>query len=58
MKLHVEHEVIGGKKVVEKFEDVESFMDPPMTNTILVKFEGDRDNRKLDYGNVVKAESQ
>lgn len=54
--LHVEHEVIGGEMVLEKFQDVESFNDPPMTNSLHLTFaDGDRDDERLNYGNVVRA---
>jgi hypothetical protein len=58
IKLHVEHEIIGGETVLEKFEGVESFMDPPMTNSIIVKYEDERDDDTLKCGNVVRGESQ
>jgi hypothetical protein len=53
--LHVEHQVVGGKTVLEQFEGVESFNDPPMTNKLHLEFEDDRDGKKLGYGNVVRA---
>jgi hypothetical protein len=55
MELHIEHEVIGGEMVLEKFENVESFNDPPMTNTIHVSFTDNQDDAKLTYGNVIRA---
>jgi len=55
--LHVEHEVIGGETVLEKFEGVESFNNPPMTTTLHLKFADDRDDKKLGYGYVVRATS-
>jgi len=56
--LHVEHEVIGGKVVLETFEGVESFNNPPMTSSLHLKFADDRDNEQLDYGHVVRAEDE
>jgi hypothetical protein len=53
--LHVEHEVLGGKTVLEEFEGVEQFNDPPMTSKLHLKFADDRDDKKLSYGNVVRA---
>lgn len=54
--VHVEHQIVGGKTVLEKFEGVETFDDPPMTSTLHLKFaDEDRDEKRLDYGNVVKA---
>lgn len=55
MELHIEHEVIGGEMVLETFENVESFNDPPMTNTIHVSFTDNQDDARLTYGNVVRA---
>lgn len=55
--LRVEHEVVGGEDVLETFEGVESFDDPPMTNQIHLSFD-DKENEKLSYGNVVRAEAQ
>lgn len=56
--VHVEHEIVGGKAVVEKFEGVETFNDPPMTSTLHLRFaDENRDNEQLDYGKVVKATS-
>lgn len=57
LKLHVEHEVVGGEDVLETFEGVESFDDPPMTDQIHLSFD-DKENEKLSYGNVVRAEAQ
>lgn len=54
--VHVEHEIIGGETVLEKFEGVESFNDPPMTTNLHLKFADDRDDKQLDYGNVVRAQ--
>jgi len=56
--LHVEHEVIGGETVLEKFEGVEQFNDPPMTNKLHLKFADDRDDKRLGYGHVVRAEDE
>lgn len=53
--LHVEHEVVGGATVLEEFEGVSAFNDPPMTNTLHLSFADDRDDKKLSYGNVVRA---
>lgn len=55
MKLHIEHEIVGGKTVLETFEGVESFNDPPMTNSLHIKYDDDRDDDSLEYGNVVRA---
>jgi hypothetical protein len=56
--LHVEHEVIGGETVLEKFEGVESFNDPPMTTKLHLKFaDEEQDDKKLGYGHVVRATS-
>lgn len=56
--VHVEHEIVGGKTVVEQFEGVETFNDPPMTSTLHLRFaDENRDDERLDYGNVVKATS-
>jgi hypothetical protein len=54
--LHVEHEVIDGETVLEKFDGIESFNDPPMTNSLHLKFaDENRDEETLKYGNVVRA---
>lgn len=54
--LHVEHEVIGGEMVLETFDGIESFNDPPMTNTLHLKFsESNKDDKKLKHGSVVRA---
>lgn len=58
LTIHVEHEVIDGEPVLETFEGVETFLNPPMTSTMLLKFEGDRENQKLKYGQVVRADSE
>lgn len=55
--LHVEHEIIGGETVLETFEDVESFNNPPMTSKLHVSFADDRDDKQLGYGHVVRATS-
>lgn len=52
--VHVEHEVAGGKTVLETFEGVVSFNDPPMVETLHLTFEG-REMEKLKYGTVVRA---
>lgn len=57
-KLHVEHDLIGGEAVLEEFEGVESFNNPPMTSTLRLTFADDRDDKRLDYGNIVKAKSE
>lgn len=55
-RVHVEHEVIGGETVLEKFEGVQSFNNPPMVSTLHLSFEDDdRDMKKLNYGRVVRA---
>jgi len=56
--LYVEHQVIGGEKVVEDFEGVESFNDPPMTNSLHLTFADDRDTEKLSYGNIVRGKEE
>lgn len=56
--LHVEDEVISGDAVLEKFEGVESFNDPPMTNKLHLKFSDDRDDIQLGYGYVVRAKDE
>jgi hypothetical protein len=56
LTIHVEHEVIGGEPVLETFEGVETFLNPPMTGTSLVKFAGDRENQKLKHGVLVRAD--
>jgi hypothetical protein len=57
--LHVEHEVIGGETVLETFEGVVSFNDPPMTSSLHLTFaDENRDDEQLDYGNVVRAEDE
>lgn len=53
--LHVEHEIVGGKTVLEKFEGVETFNDPPMTDILHLGYPGDTGEERLNYGNVVKA---
>jgi hypothetical protein len=53
--LHIEHDVVGGKTVLEKFEDVESFNNPPMTDTLHLSFADERESKQLNYGNVVRA---
>jgi len=52
--VHVEHEIVGGKTVLETFENVESFNDPPMVDTLRLSFADDREEKKLNYGNVVR----
>lgn len=52
--LHVEHEIIDGKTVLEKFENVESINNPPMIETMHLKFDDDRDDKKIRYGKIVK----
>jgi len=54
--VYVQHEIIGGKVVLESFEGVESFDNPPMTESLHLKFNDDRDDKQLRYGRVVKAE--
>jgi hypothetical protein len=56
--LHVEHEIVSGKTVLETFENVESFNDPPMVNTLNLTFADDREAKNLDYGNIVRAVDQ
>jgi hypothetical protein len=56
LTIHVEHEVIDGEPVLEKFEGVETFLNPPMTGTMLVKFEGERNDEKLKHGTLVRAD--
>lgn len=58
LKVHVEHEVIDGKPVLEKFEGVATVLNPPMTGSMLLKFEGDRDDKKLKHGDVVRVDSE
>jgi hypothetical protein len=58
LTLHVEHEVIGGEPVLEEFEGVEKFNNPPMTDTLHIAFADDREDAKLSYGYVVRAESE
>ena len=56
-KLFVEHELVDGKVVVEEFEGVESFNNPPMSNKLQLSFsDDDRDEKILDYGTVVRGE--
>jgi hypothetical protein len=58
LTLYIEHEIIGGKTVVEKFEEVESFVNPP-TPTLVVKFEDDeREDKKLNYGRVARGKAE
>lgn len=58
MTVHVEHEVIGGETVLEKFEGVEAFNDPPMTERLHLTFADDRDDEQLGYGHVVRATNE
>jgi len=53
--VHVEHEIIGGKTELEKFENVLAYNNPPMVDTIQLQFAGERDDKKLNYGEVVRA---
>jgi hypothetical protein len=53
--LNVEHTIVGGKAVLEKFENVASFDNPPMTDTLHIKYADDREDDKLNYGTVVRA---
>lgn len=53
--LHVEHEIVGGNSVLETFEGVESFNNPPMVDTLHLSFADDREMKKLNYGTVVRA---
>lgn len=55
MKVHVEHEVVGSETVLETFEGVESFNNPPMVDTLHLTFSGDKGTKKLNYGTVVRA---
>lgn len=52
--LHVEHEIIDGTTVLETFEGVESFQNPPMTSNIHIQF-ADGNGKKLSYGHVAQA---
>lgn len=56
--VHVEHKIIGDESVLEKFEGVVSFNNPPMTSNIHLTFGDDRDTKKLGYGSVVRAEME
>jgi len=47
--------VVGKKTVLETFEGVESFNNPPMTNCLHLNFADDRDDKQLGYGRVVRA---
>lgn len=55
MKVHVEHELANDKTVLEEFKGVESFANPPMTDTLHLTFQDDRTDKKLNYGHVAKA---
>lgn len=55
--VYVEHEIIGGETVLEEFEGVESFNNPPMTNNLHLSYADDRDDDQLGYGHVVRATS-
>jgi len=53
--LHVEHKLVGGESVLETFEEVESFNNPPMTDNLHISFaDEDREDEKLSYGTVVR----
>jgi hypothetical protein len=56
--VHVEHQLVGGEVIVEEFEGVQSFNNPPMTSTLRLTFADGREPETLDYGNIVKAESE
>lgn len=56
--VHVEHQIIGDETVLEKFKGVDSYNDPPMTDNLHLTFADDRDDKKLSYGNVVRATSE
>jgi hypothetical protein len=56
--VHVEHEIVSGKTVLEEFEGVESVMNPIMNSNILLKYADDRDDEKLGYGNVVTVDDE
>lgn len=54
--VHVEHELIDGKMVLEEFEGVESLNDPPMTGSTHLSFaDGEKDDKQLNYGTIVRA---
>jgi len=58
LTLFVEHELVGGKTVVEEFGGVKSFNNPPMTDTIHLSFtDGESDEKKLNYGTVVRGKT-
>jgi hypothetical protein len=58
LTLYIEHEIIGGKTVVEKFEEVESFVNPP-NNILIVKFADDeKKDEKLNYGRVARGKAE
>jgi len=52
----IEHEIVDGKTVLEEFENVESITNPPMTETTHLKFENERDDEKVRYGEIVKVD--
>jgi hypothetical protein len=56
--LHVEHQLTGGEVILEEFEGVSSFNNPPMTSTLRLTFADGRETETLDYGNVVKATTE
>lgn len=53
--VHIEHELVDGKVVLEEFEGVEQFNDPPMTNSTHLSFKDEQSDKSLDYGRVVRA---
>lgn len=53
--LYVEHEKTDGEMVLETFEGVESFNNPPPTTTLHIKFADDRSDEKRQHGEVIKA---
>lgn len=59
MKLHIEHELATGKTVLETFEGVDSFNNPPMTSSLHLSYiDEDRDDDTLKYGTLVRAETE
>lgn len=54
MIANIEHDVVDGKTVLEEFKNVDSISNPPMTDTIHLSFEDDRDTIKLQYGKIVQ----
>jgi hypothetical protein len=57
--LYVEHETTDGEVVLESFEGVESFNNPPPTATLHISFaDENRSDERRHHGTPVKANNE